>query len=80
MSDLHKAFAKSKLAKLPPEAPPLSDSESSSMNPPAENSHDEDSSSVSSAGTVIPSPSRQLFARASHGYVVQSYHRIHSPA
>ncbi|RHZ66032.1 Protein with carboxyl methyl esterase activity [Aspergillus turcosus] len=67
MSDLHKAFAKSKLAKLPPEAPPLSESESSSMNPPAESSHDEDSSSVSSAGTVIPSPSRQLFARASHG-------------
>ncbi|KAF7121929.1 hypothetical protein CNMCM5793_009483 [Aspergillus hiratsukae] len=67
MSDLHKAFAKSKLAKLPPEAPPLSESESSSMNPPAESSHDEDSSSVSSAGTVIPSPSRQLFARASRG-------------
>ncbi|GIK02188.1 protein phosphatase methylesterase 1 [Aspergillus viridinutans] len=65
MSDLHKAFAKSKLAKLPPEAPPLSDS--SSMNHPAESSHDEDSSSVSSAGTVIPSPSRQLFARASPG-------------
>jgi protein phosphatase methylesterase 1 len=67
MSDLHKAFAKSKLAKLPPEAPLLS--ESSSMNHPAESSHDEDSSSVSSAGTVIPSPSRQLFARASQGYV-----------
>ncbi|GFF35290.1 putative ribosomal protein/carboxylic ester hydrolase [Aspergillus lentulus] len=65
MSDLHKAFAKSKLAKLPPEAPLLS--ESSSMNHPAESSHDEDSSSVSSAGTVIPSPSRQLFARASQG-------------
>ncbi|KAF4152233.1 hypothetical protein CNMCM6069_002431 [Aspergillus lentulus] len=65
MSDLHKAFAKSKLAKLPPEAPLLS--ESSSMNHPAESSHDEDSSSVSSAGTVIPSPSRQLFTRASQG-------------
>ncbi|GAQ11484.1 protein phosphatase methylesterase 1 [Aspergillus lentulus] len=65
MSDLHKAFAKSKLAKLPPEAPLLS--ESSSMNHLAESSHDEDSSSVSSAGTVIPSPSRQLFARASQG-------------
>ncbi|EAL88020.1 carboxyl methyl esterase activity protein [Aspergillus fumigatus] len=65
MSDLHKAFAKSKLAKLPPEAPLLS--ESSSMNHPAESSHDEDSSSVSSTGTVIPSPSRQLFARASQG-------------
>ncbi|PKX89667.1 putative ribosomal protein/carboxylic ester hydrolase (Ppe1) [Aspergillus novofumigatus IBT 16806] len=65
MSDLHKAFAKSKLAKLPPEAPLLS--ESSSMNHPTESSHDEDSSSVSSAGTVIPSPSRQLFARASQG-------------
>ncbi|KAF7169999.1 hypothetical protein CNMCM5623_002515 [Aspergillus felis] len=65
MSDLHKTFAKSKLAKLPPEAPLLSDSPS--MNHPAESSHDEDSSSVSSAGTVIPSPSRQLFARASPG-------------
>ncbi|RHZ66334.1 putative ribosomal protein/carboxylic ester hydrolase (Ppe1) [Aspergillus thermomutatus] len=65
MSDLHKAFAKSKLAKLPPEAPPIF--ESSSMNPHDESSHDEDSSSVSSAGTVVPSPSRQLFARASQG-------------
>ncbi|EAW08425.1 carboxylesterase-mitochondrial 37S ribosomal protein YmS2 [Aspergillus clavatus NRRL 1] len=65
MSDLHKSFAKSKLAKLPPEAPATFDS--SSMNPHDETSHDDDSSSVSSAGTVIPSPSRQLFARTRQG-------------
>ncbi|KAF9240368.1 hypothetical protein DTO006G1_8196 [Penicillium roqueforti] len=59
MSDLQKSFAKSKLAKFPPEAPM-----------PESMSHSEDAwedgssaSSLSSTGTMVPSPTRQLFAR-----------------
>ncbi|OGM45566.1 carboxylesterase-mitochondrial 37S ribosomal protein YmS2 [Aspergillus bombycis] len=55
MSELQKSFAKAKLAKLPPEAPPFS------MHPPRD---EDDSESASSTGTVVPSPSRQLFARS----------------
>ncbi|GAB1204177.1 Protein phosphatase methylesterase 1 [Aspergillus pseudonomiae] len=55
MSELQKSFAKAKLAKLPPEAPPFS------MHPFRD---EEDSESASSTGTVVPSPSRQLFARS----------------
>ncbi|GMF73609.1 unnamed protein product [Aspergillus oryzae] len=55
MSQLQKSFAKAKLAKLPPEAPPFS------MHPPRD---EDDSESASSTGTVVPSPSRQLFARS----------------
>ncbi|KAE8318621.1 Alpha/Beta hydrolase protein [Aspergillus transmontanensis] len=55
MSELQKSFAKAKLAKLPPEAPPFS------MHPHRD---EDDSESASSTGTVVPSPSRQLFARS----------------
>ncbi|KAE8324334.1 Alpha/Beta hydrolase protein [Aspergillus sergii] len=55
MSELQKSFAKAKLAKLPFEAPPFS------MHPPRD---EDDSESASSTGTVVPSPSRQLFARS----------------
>ncbi|KAE8358901.1 Alpha/Beta hydrolase protein [Aspergillus caelatus] len=55
MSELQKSFAKAKLAKLPPEAPPFS------MHPLRD---EDDSESASSTGTVVPSPSRQLFARS----------------
>lgn len=64
MSDLQKAFVKSRLAKLPPELPLMEDDESSSPDPHgASGHHDDDSSSTSSAGTVVPSPNRHLFAR-----------------
>ncbi|KAL4740995.1 protein phosphatase methylesterase 1 [Aspergillus similis] len=52
MSDLQKSFAKSKLAKLPPEPPPI-----------PECTADEDGDSESSTETVTPSPVKQLFAR-----------------
>ncbi|KAL4982819.1 protein phosphatase methylesterase 1 [Aspergillus falconensis] len=52
MSDLQKSFAKSKLAKLPPEPPPI-----------PESATDEDGDSASSTETVTPSPVKQLFAR-----------------
>lgn len=52
MSDLQKSFAKSKLAKLPPEPPPIPESVA-----------DEDDDSGSSTETVTPSPVKQLFAR-----------------
>ncbi|KAA8643575.1 hypothetical protein EYZ11_003197 [Aspergillus tanneri] len=56
MSDLHKSFAKAKLAQLPSEAPLASGMDS-------HNEVDEDTSSASSTGTVVPSPTRQLFSR-----------------
>ncbi|KAJ5769785.1 uncharacterized protein N7511_001836 [Penicillium nucicola] len=58
MSELQRSFAKAKLAKLPSEAPMPE-----SMN---EDAWEEESStsSVSSTGTLVPSPTRQLFARA----------------
>ena len=76
MSELHKSFAKSQLGKLPPEAPTFD-----SM---SEDARDEDGSSVSSAsstGTLVPSPTRQLFARAGRRSVSRSfaYSRHNSP-
>ncbi|CAG7986582.1 unnamed protein product [Penicillium salamii] len=59
MSDLQKSFAKSKLAKLPPEVP----MEESNIPEDAWESSSA-TSSVSSSGTAVPSPTRQLFARA----------------
>ncbi|KAL4884356.1 Alpha/Beta hydrolase protein [Aspergillus karnatakaensis] len=53
MSDLQKLFAKSKLAKLPPEPPPIPDT--------LQEENEDDSGS--STETVTPSPTRQLFAR-----------------
>ncbi|RAH50826.1 putative ribosomal protein/carboxylic ester hydrolase (Ppe1) [Aspergillus brunneoviolaceus CBS 621.78] len=73
MSELQKSFAKSKLAKLSHQLPPrdLSATPSASMYPlneeQGESSHDEDYSSASSTGTIIPSPSRNLFARQNGG-------------
>ncbi|KAJ5855428.1 uncharacterized protein N7529_009372 [Penicillium soppii] len=58
MSDLQKSFAKSKLAKFPSEAPMPE-----SMNP-EDVWESSSASSVSSTGTMVPSPTRQLFARA----------------
>jgi protein phosphatase methylesterase 1 len=69
MSDLQKSFAKAKLGKLPSEAPMYH-----SVNIPEEH-HDEDgssASSVSSTGTLMPSPTRNLFARRGGGYVLFS--------
>ncbi|PYH49994.1 putative ribosomal protein/carboxylic ester hydrolase (Ppe1) [Aspergillus saccharolyticus JOP 1030-1] len=74
MSELQKSFAKSKLAnKLSRRTPPdaLSASPSSPMyslnEEQGESSHDEEYSSASSTGTIIPSPSRNLFARPNGG-------------
>ncbi|KAJ5156945.1 Protein phosphatase methylesterase 1 [Penicillium canariense] len=69
MSELQKSFAKSKLAKLPSEAPIYD-----SMDIP-EGYRDEESSSassVSSTGTLMPSPTRNLFARRGGGQSSQS--------
>ncbi|PYH65488.1 putative ribosomal protein/carboxylic ester hydrolase (Ppe1) [Aspergillus vadensis CBS 113365] len=68
MSELQKSFAKSRLAKLPLQPPT-----GPSMQPLDEEvSHDDDSSSTSSTGTIVPSPSRQLFARPGRGSVQQT--------
>lgn len=82
MSDFQKSFAKAKLARLPPEAPPILDhpkagagapSSSSMYSLEEEDSHEgDDSSSASSTGTAVPSPTRQLFARPNRGCVFDS--------
>ncbi|KAJ5143371.1 uncharacterized protein N7515_002158 [Penicillium bovifimosum] len=68
MSDLHKSFAKSKLAQLPSE-PPMAESMNQS-----EDASDAGSSasSVSSSGTMVPSPTRHLFARTDRRQSSQS--------
>lgn len=69
MSDLQRAFAKAKLASLPPEPPMILDMEEEGEendNFGEMQSHDDDSSSASSAsstGTIRPSASKHLFAR-----------------
>ncbi|KAJ9199777.1 hypothetical protein DTO164E3_139 [Paecilomyces variotii] len=69
MSDLQKSFAKSRLARLPPEPPPIFDEaqeDALASHQQHEGGHEDDSSSASSAsstGTVVPSPSQHLFAR-----------------
>jgi protein phosphatase methylesterase 1 len=72
MSDLQRAFVKAKLAKLPPEAPLIFDENDEDAANEASPTHlDDDSSSASSAssaGTIVPSPRKNLFARPT-GYV-----------
>ncbi|KAK2807514.1 hypothetical protein FQN50_005382 [Emmonsiellopsis sp. PD_5] len=71
MSELQKSFAKSRLAKLPPEVPVFDERDEEEEEDHANlamlhEHHDDDSSSASSAsstGTVRPSPSQNLFAR-----------------
>ncbi|KAJ5688561.1 hypothetical protein N7462_002953 [Penicillium macrosclerotiorum] len=69
MSELHRSFAKSKLEKLPPEAPVLD-----SMDIPEEHREEDGSSasSLSSSGTLVPSPTRNLFARKGSGQSSQT--------
>lgn len=75
MSELQKSFAKARLARLPPEPPPLFDDLDNERDAQAthlhqDGGHDDDSSSASSAsstGTVVPSPSKNLFARGPSG-------------
>lgn len=74
MSDLHRAFAKAKLAALPAEPPIMlgmdekeeEDEETDTFKELLRDSHDDDSSSASSAsstGTIRPSPTKHLFAK-----------------
>ena len=75
MSDLQRSFAKAKLAALPFELPlpPQEDDEENDQGdkfddrrPSIDSAQDDDSSSASSAsstGTIMPSPSKNLFAR-----------------
>lgn len=74
MSELQRSFAKAKLAGLPfePPLPPEQDEEKEEddefgdWRPSPDPAQDDDSSSASSAsstGTIIPSPSKNLFAR-----------------
>lgn len=68
MSEFQKSFAKAKLAKLPPEAP------MAEAIPDVNETQDEEgssASSLSSTGTLVPSPTRHLFARKSPRLVLQ---------
>lgn len=73
MSDLQKTFAKSRLAKLPPEVPVFDEITESRSGPEVYHDHHEDdsssASSASSTGTIVPSQSQKLFERGS-GYVI----------
>lgn len=82
MSDLQKAFVKAKLAKYPPEIPIFDENDEDAASTGTrgsgtieeEGGEDFDSSSTSSAssaGTVVPSPSRNLFAKPSSMYVAR---------
>ncbi|OTA89700.1 hypothetical protein M434DRAFT_78918 [Hypoxylon sp. CO27-5] len=66
MSDLQKAWAKNRLSALPPESFDEMEEDETDRVPELPEHLDDDSSSASSAsstGTVIPSPSQNLFAR-----------------
>ena len=65
MSDLQKAWAKNKLSNLPPISFDEREEEMEAENqvPDLPEHPEDDSSSASSTGTVIPSPSQNLFAR-----------------
>lgn len=77
MSDLQRSFAKAKLAGLPLELPLLPSEEDDGkveseedefghwkLSPdPAQDDDSSSASSASSTGTIIPSPSKNLFAR-----------------
>lgn len=69
MSDLQKAWAKNKLSNLPPisfDEREEEETEAENQVPDLPEHPEDDSSSASSAsstGTVIPSPSQNLFAR-----------------
>jgi protein phosphatase methylesterase 1 len=63
MSELQKSFAKPHLSRLPPEPHPFFDEreeEDAESDLPVE-SPDDSSSSASSTGTIVPSPSKKLF-------------------
>ncbi|KAJ5245842.1 hypothetical protein N7468_000825 [Penicillium chermesinum] len=60
MSELQKSFAKAKLASFPQEAP-MSEPIASASEPQEEEGSS--ASSLSSTGTLVPSPTRHLFAR-----------------
>ena len=61
MSDLQKAFAKSHLAKLPPEPLLIFDEEDEDIGELSLGSPTDSPSSASSTGTIVPSPRKKLF-------------------
>jgi protein phosphatase methylesterase 1 len=70
MSDLQRAFVKAKLAKYPPDIPIFDENEEDTtprngamLEEEGEEFDSSSTSSASSAGTVVPSPSRNLFAK-----------------
>ena len=69
MSHLQRSFAKAHLSKLPPDPPPLAfdeqDEDEDEVNDLRQTSPSDSSSasSASSTGTIVPSPSRNLFER-----------------
>ncbi len=84
MSDLQRAFAKAKLAALPPEPLMLLDTEEEGEENDTfgelkgDNLEDDSSSasSASSTGTIRPSPSKHLFAKPK-GFVALVLSSIH---
>lgn len=71
MSDLQRSFAKAHLSRLPPEPPIIFDEreelqdDNTDVRPSSPNDSSSSASSASSTGTIVPSPSRNLFERPS---------------
>ncbi|KAI2622899.1 protein phosphatase methylesterase [Hypomontagnella submonticulosa] len=79
MSDLQKAWAKNRLSALPAESFDEREEDENDRVPELPEHTDDDSSSASSAsstGTVIPSPSQNLFARPQGAPRGRSLHQI----
>ncbi|KAH0841168.1 hypothetical protein AYO21_06942 [Fonsecaea monophora] len=69
MSDLQKSFARARLSHLPPEPPAVADEQDeedddlTALRPGSPNDSSSSASSTSSTGTIVPSPSRNLFEK-----------------
>ncbi|EXJ64580.1 protein phosphatase methylesterase 1 [Cladophialophora yegresii CBS 114405] len=69
MSDLQRSFARTHLSRLPPEPPTIPDEQAEQrddvgdLRPGSPNDSSSSASSTSSTGTIVPSPSRNLFEK-----------------
>ncbi|EXJ85377.1 protein phosphatase methylesterase 1 [Capronia coronata CBS 617.96] len=85
MSELQRSFARAHLSRLPPEPPLIADGEdgtpedSLEIRPVSPNDSSSSASSASSTGTIVPSPSRNLFEKPKrHGAPYSATNRSRS--
>lgn len=63
MSDLQKSFARAQLSRLPLELPIFDERDEDEESHENLHVHSASDSSTSSTGTIVPSPTKHLFAR-----------------